>query len=159
MYLIKSLKVLTSIGDTLLNEKSPIIVTDGIPSISSSDNTSTTDSFWGKTTIHCDSKKFKKIDERRALIWYANNYTIEKTGSNYIHLILDSIEPEPDKIDGYMLFIINRHSNITTDGEILFQVYSDTIVAVLREGNYLKIDGKIFTRIIRVVNNKLILEI
>lgn len=152
MYLIKNIY--------LNNFIHTVIVKNGIRAVKSDSNKEilVTDNYWGSSEIKvenfADFSEFQIIDRNNILLSYTNEYSICDIGDGYKKIIFNVNTYQPEKIEGYIIFIENE-ADIKTNGKKLFGRYPNEIVAVLKDGEYLEFSGKR----IEVINGKLVLLI
>ena len=85
---------------------------------------------------------------------YANEVAMEEDSVNKRKkLILNVSTYQPDKIEGYIVFI-RRQNDIKTNGEKLYSNLACAIV-ILKEGQYVEFEGKRA----EVINQKLYLQV
>lgn len=157
MYLIKSIAV-DNMAETLK-------VNDGIKIAKIGNDILTVKQFWGSTNVTIneladESKIVKKDKDIFYTLSYVTNFEnnnnfVEDIGDGFKKLNLLVSSYQPDNVEGYIIFIEKSLNEIQTNGETVFKRYPTEIVAILREGQSLKVDGKL----IEVVNNKLMLNI
>lgn len=152
MYLIKNIYL-----NHFINT---VIVKDGIRAIKSDGNKEirVTDNYWGTSEVKvgdfADFSKLHVIDRNDILLSYSSEYNVCDIGDNYKNIIFNVSTYQPEKIEGYIIFIENE-TDIKTNGEKLFGRYPHEIVAVLKDGQYLEFSGKR----IEVISGKLVLFI
>lgn len=152
MYLIKNIY--------LNNFIHTVIVKNGIRAVKSDNNKEilVTDNYWGSSEIKvenfADFSEFQIIDRNNILLSYTNEYSICDIGNGYKNIIFNVNTYQPEKIEGYIIFIENE-ADIKTNGKKLFGRYPNEIVAVLEDGEYLEFSGKR----IEVINGRLVLLI
>lgn len=152
MYLIKNIYLNNFIHN--------VIVQNGIRAIKLNDNKKiqVTDNYWGSTEIKvgdcADFSNLPVIDRNNILLSYTNEYNICDIGDGNKNFIFNVNTYQPEKIEGYIIFIENE-TDIKTNGEKLFVRYPNKIVAVLKNSQYLEFSGKR----IEVINGKLVLLI
>jgi len=150
MYLIKS----------FYNSGNKITIEDGIRVTRQSDELIVSDSYWGESDIQvgasADFSKLKSTDDRDGtLLTYVSEYIVQDLahGLKKIWFYVDTYQPE--KKEGYIIFINRAYESIRTNGQKIFGRYQYEIVALLKEGEYLEFDGNR----IEFINNKLMLVI
>ena len=115
--------------------------------------------FWGTTEVCLDKcadfTKLPNINGLYHLLSYANEYKVTDIGEGFKDFFFHVGIYEPDEIEGYIVFAGQASEEIKTDGEKIFGIYPNEIVVVLKNGNYLEING----RRIEVINNQLMLII
>lgn len=134
-----------------------IEIVNGIKTYKIGDKYVAGDDFWGKTELlvgtFADEKKFTKYNDY-LLIPYTNSYNVKDIDDGYKQLDFNISTLDLGNIEGYIV-IIKYDSNIKTNGEVLFRRYPSEIMVVLREGEFLEV----FDKVIKVVDNKLQMEI
>lgn len=154
MYLIKNIY--------LDNDTNCVVVEDGIriAKIKSSLITrlEVFNSFWGQTQINlgeaADFSRMKEIEENQLLLSYINEYEIENLPDGFKKFEFNVSVYDPNKIEGYII-LVEKEQKILTNGKVLFGRYPSKVVAILKEGEFIKISGKE----ILVINNKLVLSL
>lgn len=115
--------------------------------------------YWGKTNLHigqfANISQFTKPDNKYLLLSYVSEYSVKDLRDGFKELSFHVSTYQPDKIEGYIIFIKSSIDTIKTNGKKLFGRYLSEIVAVLKDGEYLEFSGKK----IKVVDNHLILFI
>ena len=115
-------------------------------------------SFWGQTQINlgefADFSRMKEIEENQLLLSYTNEYDIENLPDGFKKFEFNVSLYETNKVEGYIIFVENEEK-ILTNGKVLFGRYPREVVAILKEGEFIKISGKE----ILVINNKLVLSL
>lgn len=116
--------------------------------------------FWGCTEVHvgdfADKTKFKESKYCGEIrVTYANEYFVKDLKDNFKKISFNISTYQSEKLEGYIIFIKRSTKDIKTNGEKIFGRYSNEIVAILREGQYLEYDGGV----VKVINNELLLVI
>jgi len=116
------------------------------------------DNFWGRTDIsvgnYADFSKLPAYGEMDRLLSYVSEYSVEDYGDNYKKFYFNVSTYEPEKKEGYIIFV-KFGQNIETNGKKIFGRYPTEIVVVLKEGEYLEFNGKK----VEVINEQLVLYI
>ena len=152
MYLIKNI-----IFDCRNNS---VIVENGIKIKINDKHAIVKDEFWGETEInfgiYADLAELSECDETYDLLSYTSEYQIQNTRDEYKKIILNISTYDPEKNEGYIVFIKNSPYEIQTKGKKIFGRYPNEIVAVLtNDGDYIKVGEKT----IELINNELMLKI
>lgn len=139
MYLIKNVYF-----DHRTND---VKVEDGIQiGILGNSKTIARDDFWGKTEVHfgnyADFTKIPTISGLYNLLSYVSEYEVENTGDGFKKFSFYVSTYQPEKKEGYIIFIKQSLKEIKTNGQKIFGRYPTEIVAVLKDGNYLEFDGR-----------------
>ena len=117
------------------------------------------DDFWGETEVYfgdyVDFTKIPNINGLYNLLSYVSEYKVENIGDGFKKFHFYTSTYQPDKKEGYIIFIKRSLKEIKTNGQKIFGRYPTEIVAVLKDGNYIEFDG----RKIEVINKKLTLLI
>ena len=148
MYLLKNI--------TFSEFQKGIIVENGIRVSQIGDKIISRNDFWGITDINpgdfADYSKFEKLEDNLFLIPYVNTYSCTNIGDGYKKLSFNISTYQPNKIEGYIVFIEHTLKDIETNGKKIGGRYPHEIVVVLTEGNYIEFDGKR----VEVINNRLV---
>lgn len=153
MYLLKELSY-----EPLLSK---FRATNGLQVLMRENSVTAWPGMWGETEINlgifADISKFEQLQKnnnRDYFMTYANEVAMEEDSVNKRKkLILNVSTYQPDKIEGYIVFI-RRQNDIKTNGEKLYSNLACAIV-ILKEGQYVEFEGKRA----EVINQKLYLQV
>lgn len=103
------------------------------------------DEFWGKTEIVLKSNSdFGFTPEKKGkytLLSYVNNFKVEDLSDGFKKLHFYVGKRDDRKFEGYMIFIKSCSTDIETNGEKLFYRTPNSIVVILKDGQYVKFEG------------------
>lgn len=132
MYLLKNI--------SLNHTTKSVVVDPGVQFVRVNHSYIFLNEFWGSTDLlvgeFADFNRLPVIAENKFYLSYVSEYFATKLPDSYTNICFSLSAYEPEKIDGYIVFI-NSENNISTNGEKLFGRYPTEIVVVLKEGQYL----------------------
>lgn len=115
MYLIKSI-YFNPLADCLKVENCI-----RIPKSTDSKKTLVSHDYWGKTNLHigkfADISQFTKLDNKYLLLSYVSEYDVKDIRDGFKEFSFHVSTYQPDKIEGYIIFIKSSFDNIKTNGK------------------------------------------
>lgn len=122
-------------------------VEDGIQiGIIGTSKTCTGNDFWGKTEVlfgnYADFTKIPVSHGPYHLLSYVSEYEVENIDDGFKKLSFHVSTYQPEKKEGYIVFIRQSPKEIKTNGQKIFGRYPTEIVVVLKDGNYLEFGDK-----------------
>lgn len=138
-------------------EKAMVVVEEGINCLNVRGRIEIPNCFWGKSEAwlgECANVEdiFHNEDKEGWLV-YVNEITKETLEDGWVKLLFN-VSTYEENIEGYLIFV-KYCKNIKTDGEILFSRYHSEVVAKLKEGQYISLNGKK----LEVINGKLMMYV
>lgn len=113
--------------------------------------------FWGKTEViigeYADWTRIKETKMGEHLLSYCNELDVKNMDDNFKKLLFNV--SCPGNIEGYIIFIKFSKEDINCTGQKIFGRYLNEGVFVLKEGEYLNMQG----HIIKVIDKQLFVSI
>lgn len=125
-------------------------VNDGLRCYKIGDNYEEVDQFFGKSTVteslYAPRKDYVEEDDK-VVIPYITSFDVRDLGDGYKQI--DYFVGARDEMKGYIVKV-QFSDSLSTDGKKIYGRYYNEIIVLLKEGNYLKINGEI----VKVVDGK-----